>query len=1171
MNTRTTSKWFSGAFFAILVAFACGQSGADEALVSPSVATTSVITAEQVERALAELEHSNEVAVDVKLQAAENFRAATKNLQSAAENDVRVQTLVGEVETLPTRIDQLKKQLALLKDKLPEFDRSLNLIQMEQLLPATELKLSGFKKARQDSEAELQSRANRRKEIRARMAVIQEKISDATTQLNALQSAEVTPQNQSLWARLLTRRMTLEKERPALEAELAKYDAEEAADLVRVQVEVATVNAAYTEKFIALLQQRINAAREAAADESVRMAKREAVSAAPALKVYAEQNQVLAESSKSVTEQLAKTDTALTTATELYNGLVRQFANTKKKVDSVGLSSSVGALLRKQVNTLPDVAVRQAAVAERQKLISDTQYELFEYEEAQQELSEIDATIDRILASASKNAPVKNIALLELAARDLMTRKREYLDGLVRTTGQYFDKLIELDTVDRQIIKLEADYETYIDQRVLWIRSGQPITAGVQVEDSANSLLSLRKWREAGILLLHDVKQFWILHVGCLGLFALFMLHGSEIRKDVREIGELAEKANCRSIVPTLHALWLTGVVSLLWPVACFFVGWRLRQYADYSDFTGAIGQGLKATAIIWASIEWIRQLTRDKGVGESHFRWPKHNTSVIRREVKLCSVLVLPAVFLTATLISGDGVHERGDVQRFAFMIGMGILAYVIFRVLRPTGMLRDYFSSNASGLVGRLRYVFPIAGISIPISLALLSAAGYFYTSQILFWRLFATCIFVKTLIVIRSVLYRMLLLRRRHLSMEQSRERAAAAKLASESGNENMTVAGIVTDDQQADISAHSAQSRNLIRTGMSAAILVGMWMIWIQVLPAISIVGDYPLWGKADAVATTTASSVPMSPMANAVATTPSGSSASITSDDPIPESVTLSDLALAILIVVITVVVFRNGPGLLEMSVLQQLPFDASVRYAITTLVSYLIVMVGTIVACSTIGLQWSQIQWLATALTFGLAFGLQEMFANFVAGLIILLERPIRVGDVVTVHDVTGVVSRIRIRATSITNWDRKEYVVPNKEFITGRLLNWTLSDKVNRIIIEVGLAYGSDTDLARELLLKAANAHQAILKDPAAVATFEGFGDNSLNLILRAFLPTLDNRLLIITELHTAINRSFREAGLEIALPQRDLHIRSMSTANALGLKAGLDGEQDNQIQDAA
>ena len=456
--------------------------------------------------------------------------------------------------------------------------------------------------------------------------------------------------------------------------------------------------------------------------------------------------------------------------------------------------------------------------------------------------------------------------------------------------------------------------------------------------------------------------------------------------------------------------------------------------------------------------------------------------------------------------------------------------------------------------------------------MSLAALAAAGYFYTAQTLFWRLFATCVFVVSLVVMRSVFYRMLLLRRRHLSMEQARERAAAAQSAGEGNIEHSPVAGIVTEDKQADLYANSIQSRNLVSTAMTAVTLVGLWMIWIQVLPALSMIGNYPIWGKNQSVAVSSIAQPSMSPMPVASESTNSNAAAVVTTDESLPTSVTLSDLALAILIVFVMIVLCRNGPGLLEMSILQQLPFDASVRYAITTLVRYAIVMAGTIAACSTIGLQWSQIQWLATALTFGLAFGLQEMFANFVAGLIILLERPIRVGDIVTVDDVTGVVSRIRIRATSITNWDRKEYVVPNKEFITGRLLNWTLSDKVNRILVEVGLAYGSDTEQARELLLQVANDHPVVMKDPAAIATFEGFGDNSLKLVLRAFLPSMDNRLQVIHELHTAIDQSFRKANLEIAFPQRDLHIRSMTDATTLGIQAvGPDGDTGDTLRGAA
>ena len=136
--------------------------------------------------------------------------------------------------------------------------------------------------------------------------------------------------------------------------------------------------------------------------------------------------------------------------------------------------------------------------------------------------------------------------------------------------------------------------------------------------------------------------------------------------------------------------------------------------------------------------------------------------------------------------------------------------------------------------------------------------------------------------------------------------------------------------------------------------------------------------------------------------------------------------------------------------------------------------------------------------------------------------------------------------TRIQIRATTITDWDRKEFVVPNKDFITGRLLNWTLSNQTNRIVVNVGVAYGSDVELALTLLKQAAVAEPHVLADPEPFATFEQFGDSTLNLVLRCYLPSLDVRVRTISSLHQNIDRLFREAGLEIAFPQCDIHIRS-------------------------
>ena len=275
-----------------------------------------------------------------------------------------------------------------------------------------------------------------------------------------------------------------------------------------------------------------------------------------------------------------------------------------------------------------------------------------------------------------------------------------------------------------------------------------------------------------------------------------------------------------------------------------------------------------------------------------------------------------------------------------------------------------------------------------------------------------------------------------------------------------------------------------------------------------------------------------------------------------------DPITIADVTLALLVLAGTFVATRNVPGLLEFSVLSRLPLDQSARYAITALARYVIILIGIIVAGRTIGLHWNQIQWMATALTFGLAFGLQEMFANFIAGIIILFEQPVRVGDVVEIDGVTGLVTQIRIRATTITNWDRKDFIVPNKEFITGKLLNWTRSDQVSRLVITVGVAYGSDTQRTRDLLQQILRDHPDVLEEPAAMVVFDQFADSTLNFTIRAFVASLDKRLPVTHDVHMAIDTVFREAGIEIAFPQRDLHLRSVPETMQVGIPASQSGE---------
>jgi potassium efflux system protein len=258
------------------------------------------------------------------------------------------------------------------------------------------------------------------------------------------------------------------------------------------------------------------------------------------------------------------------------------------------------------------------------------------------------------------------------------------------------------------------------------------------------------------------------------------------------------------------------------------------------------------------------------------------------------------------------------------------------------------------------------------------------------------------------------------------------------------------------------------------------------------------------------------------------------------------NLTVLELAQAVLIVVVTTVATLNLPGLIKLVVLRTTKMTAGSRKALTTLCQYVLIAIGAALVFHVLDLGWGQFGWIATALSVGLGFGLQEVVANFVCGIILLFERPIRVGDFVTVEGVIGRVTKIQLRATTIVNFDHQEFVVPNKNFVTGTLLNWTLNDSTVRIVVTVGVAYSTDTDRAQEVLLDIASRHPDVLDDPKPEATFEEFADSSLTLRLKVHVPNVEKRIPVLSELHSSIKKNFASEGIEIAFPQRDLHIRT-------------------------
>jgi small-conductance mechanosensitive channel len=256
--------------------------------------------------------------------------------------------------------------------------------------------------------------------------------------------------------------------------------------------------------------------------------------------------------------------------------------------------------------------------------------------------------------------------------------------------------------------------------------------------------------------------------------------------------------------------------------------------------------------------------------------------------------------------------------------------------------------------------------------------------------------------------------------------------------------------------------------------------------------------------------------------------------------------TIMSIVLGIIILLVFVFVSRGLRKLLKSRVFDKYEVDEGIQLVILKLTHYLLVGLGVIIAVQSIGLNLTSLAVVFGLLSVGIGFGLQNVASNFVSGLIILFERPIKIGDRITIGEVWGDVENISLRATLVRTIDNITIIVPNSEFISSKVINWSHGDPKVRVHIPVGVAYGSDVPLVTESLLEVAQNHPDVMKDPAPRVWFTEFGNSSLNFELLVWTLDPKKRLDVISELNKGIDDIFRKNKIQIPFPQRDLHVRS-------------------------
>lgn len=255
---------------------------------------------------------------------------------------------------------------------------------------------------------------------------------------------------------------------------------------------------------------------------------------------------------------------------------------------------------------------------------------------------------------------------------------------------------------------------------------------------------------------------------------------------------------------------------------------------------------------------------------------------------------------------------------------------------------------------------------------------------------------------------------------------------------------------------------------------------------------------------------------------------------------------LVDIFDALMVFLIVWVLFRFARRILKNNLLPQTRLDKGVQYSITTVFGYIGLITAILLSALAFGIELQNLIIIAGALSVGIGFGLQTIANNFVSGLILLFERPIKVGDLIELDDTLGHVTHINVRRTEVLTFQNAEVMIPNADLISTSVINWTHTDSIGRIEITIGVAYGSDTTLVKELLLQAAHSHSRIVRYPLSDVLFLDFGDSSLNFQLRCFTNSIASRITTLSDIRFEIDRLFREAGIDIPFPQRTVHFAS-------------------------
>ena len=799
------------------------------------------------------------------------------------------------------------------------------------------------------------------------------------------------------------------------------------------------------------------------------------------------------------------------------SGIDNDYKSAEKKISLAGLSPALGNILREQRRSL--------LTQDQSSLLSETilnetaltSLEQFQIESKVKQFINVETELKQMMRQILLSVPIEQRMAIQAELRALLNNKIELLNKLAIVSTTYLRLLGDLDFARQQTDKQAKQFATYLDENLLWVKSADPIATN-NINDlllSIEWLLAPHHWLNSLEDLVNITKHNPLpMTIGIVSLM-LLLLSKKWLQNQLMIIAIEIEHNRTDSFICTLQALVYTLLFVLPLPLFGYYLGWILSSNVHVVDFTKAVGKGLQNASLSLLFLQFFYLVFADEGIASQHFKWHKNNTLLLRKQIAWFRfIAVITAFIIHCTAASNTPIYSD-NLGRLTFIINMIAMMVFSSRLLNPSSGLLKSAIDNANELLIKMRYVWFLLVISTPLIIIGFAIAGYYLSALELQAKLILSLRLIFMMIIFHELVIRWLTLVNRQIITTNVKQKLKTAVISEQHLPESEEPI-LTAEEQIIDIPKINAQTIRLLDVFIGFALMIGFWIILKNILPAFSFLEDIVLWQHLV-----------------------------ISNNHESYQPITLTNLILAGVYFFIVLVSVRNFSGVMELIVFSRLTIEPGRHYAVNQLAKYSLLTIGFIFIGNELGGSWSQIQWLVAAISVGLGFGVQEIFANIVSGVILLIERPIRIGDTISIDCLTGKVSRIQIRATTLLDTDQKNLLVPNKTFITNPLINWTLSNPIHRIDVAVGIAYGTGVELALKVMINTVKSIAKVLIEPLPKVFFIGFGENSLTFSISVFVNELSNRTLVIHDLHIGLEKAFRENKIEIPLPQRDVHIQ--------------------------